>query len=213
MSLRNVALALWLWPLLVQAAPEGATIAKQGNVHAASACVSCHGANGIGLAGANFARLAGLDRDYLAKQLHDFKLGARENPVMQPIAAALSDDEIYAVARYFAGLPKPAVSTEKVSAENLARGEVLARQGNWSKELPACFQCHGENGTGVPPNFPAITGQPAAYIVAQLNAWRSGARHNDPVKLMATVSSKLSEEDAKAVAEYLASGSPLGKTK
>lgn len=213
MSLRNIVLALWLWPLLAQAAPEGATIAKQENAHLATACVNCHGANGIGLAGANFARLAGLDQNYLAKQLHDFKSGARENPLMQPIAAALSDNEIYAVAGYFAHLPKPAIPAEKSSPENLARGEVLARQGNWNKDLPACFQCHGDNGLGIPPNFPAITGLRAAYIVAQMNAWRSGARHNDPVKLMATVSSKLSEEDAKAVAAYLASGAQISKAK
>ena len=213
MSLRNIAPTLWLLAQPAQAAPEGATIVKQGNAQGASACDTCHGADGIGLAGANFVRLAGLNPDYLAKQLHDFKSGARENPLMKPIANALSDNEIYAVARYFASLPKPAAPAEKSSADNLARGEALARQGNWNKDLPACFQCHGENGAGVPPHFPAITGQPAAYVVAQINAWRAGTRHNDPVKLMASVASRLADDDTKAVAAYLASYRPTHTSK
>lgn len=199
------ALALALSVALpVSAAPDGAVIVKQGNGSGTPACATCHGENGVGQASANFVRLAGLGQAYLAKQLRDFESGARENPVMKPIASALKNAEKAAVARYYAALPRPRVPAEPADDQTLARGEALARQGGWDRELPACFQCHGENGRGVPPNFPAIAGQSASYAVLQMNAWRAGARRNDPVGLMTAVAAKLSDDDIKAVAAYLA---------
>ena len=118
-------------------------------MHRAVPRATCHGENGIGLASANFVRLAGLNEDYLAKQLHDFKSGARENPIMKPIASALTDEEVNAVAGYFSQLPKPVAPAEKSAADaSIGRGETLAREGSWKKEMPACFQCYGENGRG-----------------------------------------------------------------
>ena len=190
------------------AAPDGGAIVNQGSGQGAPACATCHGENGAGLAGANFVRLAGLNETYLTKQLRDFKSGARENPIMQPIASALTDEEMAAVARYFARRPEPAVAGQAVDEALASRGAKLARDGDWNRDVPACFQCHGENGAGVPPNFPALAAQPAAYTTAQLKAWRIGTRHNDPVELMATVASKLSDEEIDAVAAYLATLAP-----
>jgi cytochrome c553 len=70
--------------------------------------------------------------------------------------------------------------------------------------MPACFACHGVNGTGIPPHFPSIAGQNATYIANQLNAWKDGSRINDPEGLMKAVADKLSAEDISAVSTYLA---------
>lgn len=184
--------------------PDGAVIVKHGNAAGALACATCHGENGIGQGPANFVRLAGLNQAYLVKQLNDFASGARENAIMKPIASALTDAEKVAVARYFSALPAPAADLPVEEALR-SRGETLAHQGDWNKEVPACFRCHGEKGKGVPPNFPAIAGQSAAYIEIQMKAWRAGTRRNDAVGLMATVAKKLSDDDIKAVAAYMAS--------
>lgn len=79
-----------------QAAVDGQKLYTQGGANpAAAACVTCHGADGMGLAAAGFPRLAGLPAAYLSKQLHDLKQGgSREHPVMKGIADALGDDEI-----------------------------------------------------------------------------------------------------------------------
>jgi cytochrome c553 len=82
-------------------------------------------------------------------------------------------------------------------------GERLAHNGNWDKGMPACFACHGVNGAGIAPHFPAIAGQGALYTTNQLKAWQGGSRHNDPQGLMKAVASKLSSEDVKAVSVYL----------
>jgi len=144
--------------------------------------------------------------------LRDFKRGARVNPVMQPMAAALSDAEIAAVARYDASRPAPKAPAEPPGAAELRRrGEMLARDGLWAKDVPACFQCHGPEGKGVPPHFPSIAGQPSGYIAEQFAAWREGRRKNDPVALMKTVAERLAPDDIKAVALFLASHSAPGR--
>ena len=74
-------------------AADGQKIYTQGGANpAAMACATCHGADAMGMAAAGFPRLAGIDAGYSRKQLDDFRSGARSNPIMQPIAAALSDE-------------------------------------------------------------------------------------------------------------------------
>lgn len=166
--------------------------------------MQCHGVNGEGQAAAGFPRLAGQNKDYLVKQLMDFKSKLRTSPLMGPIANTLTTAQMNDVADYYASLPpwKPAPALAPTTALT-ARGAKLAHRGDWNKGMPACFACHGENGTGIPPHFPSIAGQNAAYITSQLNGWKNGTRLNDPNGLMKAVADKLSAEDISAVSAYL----------
>ncbi len=196
------------------AEPDGKKIATEGTSKGAVACMSCHGADGFGQPAAGFPRLARLDASYIAKQLHDFKNGTRKNPIMAPFASVLTDAEIKAVADYYAHLAPPAKPAEKAAdTAQMKRGEEIAKRGIWSRGMPACFQCHGENGQGVPPHFPPIVGQSANYIAAQIKNWKAGTRANDPVGLMRAVSDKLKDDEIAAVAAYLASLAPQGAQK
>jgi cytochrome c553 len=197
---------LTLGSVAAQAAEtDGAKIVREGNGKGATACLACHGLDGAGQPAAGFPRLAGQNADYLAKQLHDMKQGLRSNPVMQPMAKALSESEIAATAKFYAALPVLPGTEPAPGADVLMKGELLAKTGNWSKGVPACFQCHGDQGQGVATHFPAIAPQSAIYLANQLRDWKSGSRHNDPQGLMKTVAERLSEEDVTAVAAYLAS--------
>ena len=191
-------------PLLAQADDVAKTIAMQGNKQGATACLACHGADGGGTAAAGFPRLAGLNEVYIARQLQDFRSGKRSNPIMQPIAKALSDTEVQLIAAYYAALPIPAATPEGGDPALLHQGEAIATKGDWNHDIPACFQCHGPNGKGIEPHFPAITGQSSAYISSQIAAWKSGTRANDPVGLMKSVADKLSADQVKAVSAFLA---------
>lgn len=195
----------------VHAAPSGENIARQGNGKGADACISCHGEQGQGNAAAGYPYLAGQSAEYLAKQLQDFANQRRKNPVMRPFASALSEDEIKAVAGYYAKLPLPKTASNMSNNQGLAKGEHLANKGKWSVGVPACFQCHGDRGQGIAPNFPAISGQPASYIKKQLEHWRKKERNNDPIGLMQAVVADLDESEIAAVADYLAAQSPLIK--
>ena len=188
----------------------GKSIASQGNGKGAAACESCHGMTGLGNVAAGFPRLAGLDAGYLVRQLNDYENGTRSNPVMSPMAKTLSPQERSAVADYYAALPVPRQAVQPgTEPAALLRGQRIAQEGAWSKGVPACFQCHGANGEGIPPHFPAIIDQPGAYIVAQFVAWQNGTRANDPFGLMKSVATKLDQEEIAAVAAWLASIAPM----
>lgn len=209
MFLRNVACGVALFALSATAAQAseaaGAKIAREGNSKGAAACNACHGANGAGQPAAGFPRLAGLDANYLAKQLRDMKQGLRSNPVMQPVAQALSEADIVATAQFYAALPAPPAMGPAPGGDMFRKGEQLAKTGNWSKGVPACYQCHGDQGQGVASHFPAIAPQSAAYIVNQMHEWKKSSRRNDPIGLMKAVAKQLSDEEITAVAAYLAS--------
>ena len=66
-------------------------------------CVACHGPAGVS-SNPLWPNLAGQQEAYLVKQLKDFRDGNRKDPVMAPMAAGLSDDDIANLATYFSGL-------------------------------------------------------------------------------------------------------------
>jgi cytochrome c553 len=188
----------------------GMQIAGNGNGKGAAACETCHGVSGLGNAAAGFPRLAGLEAAYLVRQLNDYENGTRSNPVMTAMARTLSPEDRSAVAAYYAALPVPRQGVQPGTDPTvLVRGQRIAQDGAWSKGVPACFQCHGENGQGIPPHFPAIIDQPTAYIVAQFLAWQQGTRTNDPLGLMKSVAMKLDQEEVAAAAAWLASIGPM----
>jgi cytochrome c553 len=196
--------ALWTGSVLADT-PNGATIAQQGNGHGAAPCMACHGADGGGQPAAGFPRLAGLPEAYLRKQLEDFANGSRDNATMLPVVGALTDAERDAVAAYYSKLPAPAPAPATPLDGNVAQlGQTLATRGRWSEKLPACEQCHGPGGIGVGDHFPPLAGQSSVYISNELNAWKQGSRHNDPLQLMQSVASKLSADDIAAISAWYA---------
>ncbi len=63
-------------------------------------CSACHGENGNSV-NPEWPRLAGQSAVYVAEQLRLFRAGVRTNPVMQPLAATLSDQDIDDLAVYY----------------------------------------------------------------------------------------------------------------
>ena len=105
-----------------QKAPERPAAAKA--PAAVQACVQCHGAEGEGQPGSGFPRLAGQGKQYLVKQLQDFRSGRRESPIMQPIAKALDDPAIESVSAYYQSV---AAARPALSASAEARCDRQAR--------------------------------------------------------------------------------------
>lgn len=189
----------------LQAAPlTGKAIAQQGNGGGAPPCMSCHGDKGQGIPAAGYPFLAGQSAVYLAKQLEDFSKHRRNNAVMQPIASALTAEQIKSVSQYYSKLPVAETAAVHKDGVQRALGEVLANDGKWAVGMPACFQCHGAEGQGIAPHFPAISGQSAMYLKAQLERWQKGERTNDAVGLMQAVVEHLDDSEITALADYLA---------
>ncbi len=66
-------------------------------------CVACHGTDGIGTT-ALYPNLAGQNELYMSIQLRMMKYGGRESPLMKPFIEEISDQDIDALAAYFASL-------------------------------------------------------------------------------------------------------------
>jgi cytochrome c553 len=191
---------LLVYASLVSAA-EGEAPAKpdlaRGKQIASTVCVACHGADGNSVVPTNPV-LAGQHADYIAAQLAAFKSGARPSPVMQAMAAALSPEDMRNVGAWFAS-QKPAghFAHDKALVE---RGERIWRGGVPATDVPACAGCHGAAGHGIPSEFPRLAGQYPDLSLGWLKAFAAGTRPN-PV--MGQIAAKLSENDMKAVAEYI----------
>jgi cytochrome c553 len=100
MSMKKLTLAVAA--TVMMASPAFAGDAAAGKAKSAM-CAACHGAAGIS-AVPMYPNLAGQKEAYLAKQLKDFKSGNRKDPVMAPMAMALSDEDVANIAAYYAGL-------------------------------------------------------------------------------------------------------------
>ncbi len=163
-------------------------------------CAGCHAVDGNSTVAAN-PKLAGLNAEYIDKQLNDFKSGARKNAVMGGIVASLSPQDMLNLAAYFsAQQPKPGTSKDQ---ELALQGQKIFRGGVQGAGVPACASCHGPQGKGIPVQFPRLAGQHSDYIYAQLNNFRLGARANDGAKMMRTIAAKMTDADMKAVAAYI----------
>jgi len=66
----------------------------------AAACANCHGTSGVSLPG--MPALAGQQKDYLVQQMQEFKSGKRPATIMHQIARGYTDQQIEALASYFA---------------------------------------------------------------------------------------------------------------
>jgi cbb3-type cytochrome c oxidase subunit III len=162
-------------------------------------CAACHGADGNSGVPAN-PKLAQQHPEYIMKQLQDFKSGKRVSPIMQPMAAQLSDADIRNIAFWAASQKaKPGFAKDKDLAQ---LGEKLYRGGALDKQVPACAGCHSPNGAGIPAQYPRLAGQQAEYVATQLLNFQNGTRKNSPQ--MADIASKLSDREIKAVADYIA---------
>jgi cytochrome c553 len=162
-------------------------------------CASCHNADGNSAIAAN-PKLAQQHPEYILKQLQDFKSGKRKSPIMQPLAAKLSEQDMRDIA-WFVGSKKIKTGFSK-EKDLVALGERIYRGGIADRQIPACAGCHSPNGAGMPAQYPRLGGQHADYTTAQLVAFRDKVRLNSVP--MNDVAAKLNDREIKAVADYIA---------
>jgi cytochrome c553 len=170
-------------------------------------CTACHGDMGRAGPDGYYPRLAGKPEGYLFNQMQNFSHGRRRYLMMRRMMEPLSADYQREMAKYFAGLKvpyaQPSASKSFLSSEQAQRGRTLALQGDAALRLPACESCHGEGLTGRGEHVPSLVGLPAAYLSAQLSAWRSGERQTQAPDCMAEVAKRLQADDVYAVVGWI----------
>lgn len=161
------------------------------------ACVTCHGARGEGN-GFDAPRLAGLPAGYLQKQMQDYAAGLRPHEVMREVAGFLDSHERVQVADYYAALPARALQVATREPVAPATPALYAQ---------ACASCHGVDGGGTA-SGPPVNGQPAFYLIQQLQDWQASKRRNDGGHVMLRAAQQLEAEDIRQLSLFLAAIPP-----
>jgi cytochrome c553 len=161
----SAALVLTLAIIRVEAGPLDSPGAQKSLV-----CSACHGSAG-NAPGNAVPIIAGMNANYFKKAIKDYAEGKRPSPEMEPYSKYVMQFGLDDIADYFAAqkkTPRPAV---KADAKSIGRGATLASQ---------CGACHGPKGDGDPGSVsPALRGQPAGFLQAQMALFGSDKRKLD----------------------------------
>jgi cytochrome c553 len=163
-------------------------------------CAGCHGADGNSMV-PGFPKLAGQQKVYLLRELKDYRSGKRVSEIMAPLVSTLSDQDVADLADFYAKQkPAPGVAGNPAL---LSVGKNLYLKGNSNTDVPSCDSCHEEDGSGSG-KFPRVAGQHVDYALDQFRLYATGKRTNGS-RVMQAVANRMSEEETRAVAEYMAS--------
>lgn len=170
----------------------------------AIACGGCHGVDGNSMV-PSFPKMAGQNEKYIVNQLKAFKGNeTRQNPIMLGFAAGLSEQDMADIGAYY--FQQNLSSAAPHDESKLAQGREIYKGGNLQTGVPACQACHGPAGAGNPgTGYPQVGGQYVDYTIAQLQAYKSGARYTDDNAIMRNIVEQLSDEEIEAVSHYIAS--------
>jgi cytochrome c553 len=162
----------------------------------AETCAACHGKDGVSQTAAT-PSLAGQPEGFVQWQLVYFRTGTRKSPVMGPLAATLSDDDIRNLAAYYAGLkPPPRGANGPADAAMAAVGQRIAQANR-------CASCHKDDYSG-DKAAARIGGQREEYLLKALRDFKSGARTGGGVAAMPDAVYRLGDDQLRALAHYVA---------
>jgi cytochrome c553 len=179
-------------------AASAPVLAQQAGAVTVQACQPCHGG---AQTAPTFPTLDGQHAAYLEKQLREYKSGRRQSEVMAPLITAMKKGQIPAMAAHFAGQTPARGAVE--NQDLASRGRTLYEEGNRTTGVPACVGCHLPNAAGAE-RYPRLAGQRQAYTLQQLADFKSGKRSNDRAHVMRAIAGRLTDDEMKAVAEYVA---------
>ena len=155
-------------------------------------CFACHGKSGASTITSNPV-LAGQEFYYLYVQLKDFKSGLRDNAIMSPVVANIEKSDLRLMAEYFSEQTWPELDY-KINAKQKALGKKVIDAGQ-------CPACHLGDFSGDSRN-PKLSNQHFDYLQNTMLAFKNKTRKN--AQPMNSLFATFSDEEIKAVAEYLA---------
>ena len=154
----------------------------------AQLCMLCHKPN---FSAASIPLLAGQTREYLYKQIKDFKEKRRPGSFMQMNVANLSDQDMRDIADYF--------SSREVIRESFHLDSVKIHQGESKAEKLRCATCHMTDFSGNR-EVPSLVAIDPNYVMNQLIAFQAGNRLHPLID----GSTRISESEAEDLAQFFA---------
>jgi cytochrome c553 len=143
---------------------------------AETTCAGCHGENGISTT-EGIPHIAGQRSVYLYVELKAYQVGVRKDTIMTNIVKFLNDDALVRAAAYYATLEpaQPSAAPVSLKSDPLEAGKAAAA---------ACGGCHGAAGVSAIPGMPSLVGLDPKYLVAAMQAYKSGRREHATMKAM-----------------------------
>ena len=161
--------------------PDAPADLARGKAMAQKMCSRCHDDDGNGGPRPNrsYPKLAGLDREYLYKQIYDLKTQRRRNPATNGRGEELSAADVVNVSAWFAAQRMSAGEQTLADPAQRERGRQLFEGGLAQRGVPPCVTCHGPAAQGLAAlKAPRLAGQWAEYLATQLHGFRDGKRGN-----------------------------------
>lgn len=180
-------------PSLIAAADETSPAAGLPLEEQIQYCGSCHGSDGNS-SQAGTPSLAGQPALTITNQLIYFRERLRQSEIMTPQAQGLGDDEIQALAAYYADQP--------ITEPEDERDADLAKKGQEIVASRGCASCHTPDYSGRE-QMPRLAGQREDYLIGAMQAYRDGSR-GGPDTTMIDIMRGTPDEDIKAIAHFLA---------
>ena len=150
-------------------------------------CKKCHNKDGIS-DDEEIPSIAGQRATYMYKQLHDFKVGIREDDDMKKATRKMNEEDMVHLSAWFASLERPA----------MVGGAPLL-------QVKVCDSCHDKDIVEKDNHIevaPILTGQIRQYLEANMMKFRDAGRSNDLYDRMQSVTHKLNENEIKELARY-----------
>jgi cytochrome c553 len=173
--------------------------------NASLTCAACHGQDGATGLMPEYPNLAGQNERYLFRQLQMIQSGDRAAPLMAGQLIGKSEQDLADLAAYYASLPGK-INQAQGNDEALAAAAAIYRGGIMGRGVAACSACHAPSGNGnFLAGFPRLSGQPVAYTVAQLTAFREGDRATDEEfgGMMRDIARGLTDKQIATLADYI----------
>jgi cytochrome c553 len=192
---------IWALGLLAFAASSVSTVAEAQasgdaarGARVAYTCLGCHGIPNYNNTYPTYRvpKLRGQHPEYLVIALQAYRSGERSHGTMNANAVPLTEQDLGDVAVYLAGpVVAPAASAAPVGTPPAAAA--------------VCVACHGNDGVGITPQYPTLSGQYPDYLARALTDYKKGGRKN---AVMSGFAGQLSDKDIKELAAYYAAQRP-----
>jgi cytochrome c553 len=199
----NVAWTVETYKLVRKADPKIGSQIETVETEDVNACTDCHGRGGREPDRDKHPTLAGQVAAYTFKQLKDYKDGSRENRRMNEAVERLTDEQLAALAAWYAQQPiaEVEVDEEETVSDDTVR---LVFRGDKKRLIQPCASCHGPRGEGAIIDVPAIAGQNVKYFVNTMKDYAKGERANDVYSRMRIIAEALTREEIDELAVYYA---------
>ena len=182
---------------------------EQGRAVADSACVNCHGADGISTA-PGIPNLAGQRTVYLYRVLQAYQSRERRNDTMNHEIGFLNYESLLAVSMYYASLvparPSRGLKEDQYPEADISQGDPFA---DIRDAMKKCVRCHGADGNSSASGMPNLGAQSTEYFVASMKAYTAGNRDH---KMMKKLVANLDDEQLEKMGVFYAVQEPARTT-